>query len=228
MLLHEDRLDGAISSKSIGLGETVRVTTKMGDQLDRGRVKASSPFGLLLVCSDGEREVENFYSDRFYLFIPEVREERPVILREDPRKHNIMDMSPDERVRHKLRMLEQDEEPEEVPGSEDPTAVPDGPEGGMDDGTPPENEMDTQVDVDALPDDIKAAIITTKEMDPEGVNTLLTLVGDAAVKGLQRAGVASTEQLGLAQAIQNATYAVLTRRGLARDTLKDVKPKKKK
>jgi hypothetical protein len=62
-------------------------------------------------------------------------------------------------------------------------------------------------------------------MDPEQVNTLLALVGDAAVKGLNRAGVASTEILGIGQKIQNAAYAVLTRHGLARDTLKEVKKK---
>jgi len=207
---------------SVGLGETVSVTTKMDEPVERGRVKASSQFGLLLVCSDGEREIEQFYSDKFYLFIPEAREDRPVMLREEPRKRNIMDMSLDDRVREKLRMIEQDE----VPDVTDPTDAP--PEKvPQNTDAPPEGEMDTQVDVNALPADIKAAIITTKEMDPEGVNTLLTLIGDAAVKGLSRAGVASTEMLGLGQAIQNAAYAVLTRRGLARDTLKD-DPKKKK
>ena len=222
MLLHEDRLQGSVGAMSVGLGETVSVTTKMGEPVERGRVKASSQFGLLLVCSDGEREIEQFYSDKFYLFIPEVREDRPVILREEPRRRNIMDMSPDDRVREKLRMIEQDEVPEVTdPTDAPPEEVPQNTD------APPEGEMDTQVDVNALPADIKAAIVTTKEMDPEGVNTLLMLIGDAAVKGLSRAGVASTEMLGLGQAIQNAAYAVLTRRGLARETLKD-DPKKKK
>lgn len=219
MLLHEGRLDGAVSAGRIGLGEVVRVTTKMGAQVDRGRVKAASPGGIMLVCSDGEREVDQFFSEAFYLFVPEPRTDRPVLLREGPRKDNIMDRSPDERVAAKLRMLEQDEEedpeldPEEAPAEapeEEPAAAPEGP-------------PDTQVDTDALPDDIKRAIITTKEMDPEQVNTLLALVGDAAIKGLTRAGVASTEILGIGQKIQNATYAVLTRHGLARETLREKK-----
>jgi len=226
MLLHEDRLEGAVGASVIGLGETVRVTTKMGEHVENGRVKAGSHLGLLLVCSDGEREVENYYSDKFYLFIPEARQDRPVALREDPRKHSITDMSPDDRVRLKLEQepegpdvaAGEPEEPEQEVMPDDAAAEPE----------EPADAENTSVDVEALPDDIKAAIITTKEMDPEGVNTMLTLVGDAAVKGLQKAGVAQTEMLGVAQKIQDAAYAVLTRNGLARDTLKDVKKKKKK
>jgi len=220
-MLHEGRLDGAVSARKLGLGETVRVTTKMGDPVERGRVKAASPRGIMVVSSDGERTAEHFFSEDFYLFHPEPVLEQPVLLREDPRKRNIMDMSPDERVAVKLRMLEQGEEDPEMDASA-AEAEPEDPSAGE---PPPEGPPDTQVDTDALPADIKRAIITTKEMDPEQVNTLLALVGDAAVKGLNRAGVASTEILGIGQKIQNAAYAVLTRHGLARDTLKEVKKK---
>lgn len=224
-MLHEDRLDSAVAAGKVGLGEVVHVTTKMGDHIVSGRVKAGSAVGLLVVSTDGEREVESFFSEQFYRFVPQVREDQPVLLREQPRKRPISDMSPDERVQRKLQRLEQDEEP----GAEDPAVDPAAAEepGSPAPEVPPEDTVDTQVDVNKLPDDIKQAIVTTKEMDPEGVNTFLTLVGDSAVKGLSRAGVAQTELLGVAQAVQNAAYNVLVRRGLARDTLKD-EPKRKR
>jgi len=236
MLLHEGRIDSAVPASHIGLAETVSVTTKMGAGIARGFVKAASPDGLLVVISDGERKVEQFFSEQFYLFIPEegARPEAP--LAELPSKRDLMDLSPDERVRRRLGIIEQDDEGDSEGSEEEDDDFgddEDDDDGKKDKEKDKEKERgrkgppDSKVDTSKLPDDIKNAVISSKEMDPGDVNVLLSEVGDTAAKSLKRAGVSETEVFGLSQKIANAVYAVLTRNGLARDTLKGERGAKK-
>lgn len=236
MLLHEGRIDSAVPAGQIGLSETVSIATKMGADIARGVVKGASPEGLLVVLNDGEREVEQFFSEQFYMFIPEGGERPEPPLAEPPSKRDLTDLGPDERVRYKLGISEQDDEDEEPKGGEeedDDFGDDEGDDGSKDKekGKQKEKERkgppDSKIDTSKLPDDIKNAVISSKEMDPEDVNVLLSEVGDTAAKSLKRAGVSETEVFGLSQKIANAVYAVLTRNGLARDTLKGERGAKK-
>lgn len=79
-----------------------------------------------------------------------------------------------------------------------------------DDDKPPAADTGSAVNVDDLPDDIRDAIVSSKEMDEGQLNSVLGEISDAAMKGLKRSNVKETEIFGLVQQIQDATYEVLT------------------
>jgi len=71
-------------------------------------------------------------------------------------------------------------------------------------------DPDSAIDTDQLPDDIKQAIISTKDMDEGQLNGVISECSDAALKALKRTGIAETEVFGLVQKISDALFEVLT------------------
>lgn len=217
-LLHEERLDNTIASGRIGLHEVVEVRTKMGEHVTYGEVISATPWGIVV---RNENKSANFYPDRLYLFAviePEVEEVAATLL---------TDKSPDSRVEAKLAQMEQSGATQ--PGSKGKTSgstiIPDdedeedGQEDGevkkekdepKDDEKPPVAKTTSAIDPEKLPADIKKAILSSKQMDSEQLNSVLGEVSDAAMKALKRTGIRETEIFSLIHKIQLQVYRVLT------------------
>lgn len=222
-VLHEDRLDNTVEAGRIGIGETVHVRTRMGEHVITGEVTTTSPWGLSV--KEDSRAV-NFYSDDFYLFSPK----EPVL---PTRAGNLLtDMTPDERVSQKLKIMEV-----EQGGKTGATSIDDPDDHERDNEKSKEKEekkdkkdkktkkveKDTDkkpdgsvVDPNDLPDDIKNSIISTEEVSPEQLNSVLGDIGDAAMKALKRVNVNETEVHGVVQEIQNAVHNILVKEGKAK------------
>jgi hypothetical protein len=238
-LLHEERLDGAVAAGEAGIGELLDVRTKMGNSLAYGEVMSSTPFGVVLRQEDG---ADHFYAEQYHLFFA-VTPDLEVV-----DGNMLSDSSPDARVRAKLSAMGEAGDPQPGggghaktldkaggPDSDDTAPGEDDSENGDD--KPPEKppeptgdkplaKPESAVDVEALPQDIKDAVISTNQMDKEQLNSVLSELSDAAMKGLKRVGVAETEIFGTVQRIQNSAYRVLT--GQPPPPPKGTKPGKKK
>jgi hypothetical protein len=239
MLLHEDRLDGAVEPGRLGPGELVDVRTKMGRSLSYGEVMSTTPMGVVVREENGQ---DKFFSEGYHLFFvvtPDL---------ESMAANLLSDSSPDARVRAKLDAMAEAGDPQPGGGGHakaldqpgEPNGDDEAPGEGDDDNgddKPPEKppeptgdkplaKPESAVDVNALPKDIKDAVISTNQMDKEQLNSVLAEVSDAAMKGLKRVGVAETEIFGTVQKIQNSAYRVLT--GHPPPAPKGSKPGKKK
>lgn len=218
--LADRRLDGALPCGTLGIGETVEVRTRMGALVARGEVYANTPFGVTLRENGTEHR---FYADPLYLFMveePEVEEVAADLLTDGGGL-----LHPDARVEAKLRRFHEDgvgavggeggnaaqpvTEPE---GEEEPTPA---------EAAAPADDT-TGIDPEALPDDIKQAVVTVTKMDGDQLNYVLAQVGQASMSALRRSGVTEAELHGIVQKIQNKTYTVLTGKS-AREWKKDVK-----
>jgi len=71
-------------------------------------------------------------------------------------------------------------------------------------------DPDSSIDTENLPDDIKQAIVSAKDMDEGQLNSVLSDISDAALKALKRSGVADGELFGLVQKISDSSFEVLT------------------
>ena len=212
-MLHESRLDNVVDCGEIGIGETVDVRTKMGSLIGGGDVIGQNPFGLIVRDNNGS---DVFFSSKFHLF--------SVVENDvDVRVANVItDMSPDDRVELKLRTMSErgDAGGDAGKGSAKPIEKADGKDGKDGDSGDADDAQggeggpvaspDTAVDTDALPDDIKKAIIRYDQMDASQLQSVLSEISDAAMKSLKRAGVRETEIFGVVQKIQDASYGVLT------------------
>ena len=201
--LRERRLDGAVPFGSLGCGETVEVRTRMGALVGRGEVYAASPFGVTL--REGGTE-HRFYHGDYFLFLPEEPE-----LSEEP-TNMLADAHPDERVRAKLRVVAEQGEPEAAGNTAEP--VDDDGDAPAEEPTAPEQaavaDDASSVDVNALPDDIKKAVVTVQKLDGDQMNYVLAQAGQALMSALRRSSVSEAELHGLVQRSQNAIYRILT------------------
>jgi len=220
MLEHENRLDNTIPAGKFGDEEGVEVRTKMGSVITTGHVMSVMPFGLIVRESTGDTK---FYAENLYLFAS-LEGPPPTVV-----KDQLNDMSLDSRVQKKL--IDMGEAGDPTPGETgakplDPKATDDdykdkdgekGKKGG-DSGDKKDDEKkkdavadpDSAIDTDQLPDDIKQAIISTKDMDEGQLNGVIRECSDAALKALKRTGIAETEVFGLVQKISDALFEVLT------------------
>lgn len=220
-LLHEDHLDGAIQSGDIGLSEIVEVRTKMGNLVTQGEVVSSTPWGIAIREGVG---VQNFYADQLYLFSvvePELEEMASNLL---------TDKSPDARVEAKMAQMEAGDPQPGSKGSAAGSTLPsdgddkdgddkDGDDDEGDDkgnGEPEDDDPEapakpgSSIDAEKLPEDIKKAILSAKQMDDGQLNGVLGEISDAAMKALKRTGIKETEIFGLVGKIQQSTYRILT------------------
>ncbi|MFA4971348.1 MAG: hypothetical protein WC683_01960 [bacterium] len=198
------RLDAAVPHGTLGIGEVVEVCTRMGARVARGEVCAATPFGVTL---REEGTVSHFYHGDFYLFLPEdpeLPEEAPDLL---------VDAHPDVRVRARLRALgEQGDDAEAAGNTAEPVDA--GAEAPAEEPTPDEQaavaDDTSSVDVNALPDDIKKAVVTVQRLDGDQMNYVLAQAGQALMSALRRSNVSEAQLHSLVQRSQNAIYKILT------------------
>jgi hypothetical protein len=203
-----ERLDAAVPAGTLGVGEVVEVRTRMGDLLGRGEVYASTPFGITL----REGAVDHrFYTAEYCLFFPE-EPELPEVASD-----LLTDAHPDDRVQAKLRALGEGGAPSGgAPEAATNTAEPveDGKDDPVEEPTAAQAgavaDDSSSVDVDALPDDIRQAVITVQKLDGDQLNYVLAQAGQALMSALRRSSVSESELHGLVQRSQNAIYRILT------------------
>lgn len=217
-LVHESRLDNTVDSGNLGIGEKVEVRTLMGGYVTIGEVKGATPFGVII--REDNRAIDTFYPSNVHLFVV-VEQEVEV-----KAANMLTDMSPDARVKDKLRSMGEAGN-EQVGGgaSAEPVDKGDDKDKGGDNkkddkkGDEPEEEApeddhvaspESSIDVEELPGDIQKAIISSEKMDEGELNSVLGEISDAAMKGLKRASIKETEIFGLVQKIQASVYRILT------------------
>jgi hypothetical protein len=200
---HERRVDGAVPGGKLGIGETVEVRTRMGVPVVRGDVCAVTPFGVTLRV---EGTAHQFFAEQFYLFVPEEAEAPTVAA------NMLADAHPDARVRAKLHPVDEQDSPEAPANNAAP--VDDKAGAPAEEPTPAQDKAvadDTSsVDVGALPDDIKKAVVTVQKLDGDQMNYVLAQAGQALMSALRRSSVSEAELHGLVQRSQNAIYRILT------------------
>jgi hypothetical protein len=220
MLEHEKRLDDVVPAGKFGDGEAVEIRTKMGTTVSRGNVLSVTPFGLIVRESTGDTK---FYKDTLYLFAS-LETEPPTVV-----KDQLHDASLDARVQAKLASMSEagDPTPDDTGAKPiDPNATDadykdkDGDDKDDEEKKPEKKDDDkkkkavadpeSSIDTDKLPDDIKAAIISTHEMDEGQLNNVLRDISDAALKSLKRTGISESEIFGIIQKINDASFEVLT------------------
>ena len=229
------RIDGAVDSLALGVGERVRVTTRLGTDVCAGDVLETSQFGVRVRSGD----VQQFFAADMHLFVVEEPPEPPEVA-----VGQLGDASLDDRVRAKLAELGEAEAVD--PGDEDPVnrdgakrdVAKEAPKPEEDPGEPkkkdkgraplkrPVAEPESAVDPSKLPKDIQDAIEVDEEMDADQLETVMGLIGDAALKALKRAEVPETRLYGLVQELQAATYTVLTGEEPPKDMGAPMKPRK--
>jgi len=69
---------------------------------------------------------------------------------------------------------------------------------------------DSSVDVDSLPEDIKKSVISTIQMDEDQLNSVLSEMGDALMKGLKRVNVREPDVYSVVSDVQKAAYDIMT------------------
>lgn len=226
--LYEGRLDNAVDAGSIGIGERVDIKTRMGHEVASGEVLANVPLGIVL--KEG-----GFFDRDLYLFVP-------IIDEPEVRALNLIKSSPDERVASVLHASGDavpvfeaeklddkegdhgsDSDDKEDGDSKEPEKSDDKKQKADDDKEPLAN-IDSSVDVENLPEDIKAAIISTTQMDEDQMNGVLSEISDAAIKALKRVNVKEIEIYGVVSDIQNAIFKILTKK----PAVPSAKGKKKK
>jgi|GEM_PF-2689985 len=225
---HERRLDDTIPAGKFGDGEAVEIRTKMGVAHARGTVFSVTPFGLIVRESTGDTK---FYKSDLYLFAS-LEVDPPTVVQDQ-----LHDTSLDARVQQKLIAMGEAGDPTPADtGAKplDPNASDadykdkDGEkdkDGGDDDKDKddPEKKKDddkgkkkavadpeSSIETDNLPDDIKKAIISTKDMDETQLNGVLSDISDVTLKGLKRNGVSEREVFSIVQKINDAAFEVLT------------------
>lgn len=203
---HERRLDGAVPAGELGIGETVEVRTKMGVPIVRGDVCGVNPFGVTIKVDGIARQ---FYAEQFYLFVPE-EPDVPVVA-----SNMLTDMHPDARVAAKLGNLAE-QEPEAAGNTAQAVEPTDGsPEAAPSEEPPPQQQNavaddSSSVDMNALPPDIRKAVVTINKLNGDQMNLVLSQTGQALMSALRRSGVAEAELHGLVQRSQNAIYKIMT------------------
>lgn len=205
--LFEGRLDNAVDAGAIGIGETVDIRNKMGESVYTGDVVASTPLGLSF--NDG-----NFYDRDLYIFVPIV--EAPHVV------SNQLLSSPDDRVEYKMRIGEAEKLDKANSGDEKKDPEDDGDDSGKDseigkktkpkknddeDNAPLAN-TDSAVDVNSLPEDIRKAVISTVQMNEDQMQSVLSDIGDAAIKALKRVNIKEQEIYLAVSEIQNASEEI--------------------
>lgn len=98
--------------------------------------------------------------------------------------NDLSGMSPDERVAFKLKKMVESESDN----------------GGEEDGYP---------DIDKLPDAIKRSITVSGNLTNEKINSVLSEIGEAAMRALKRVGIREDELFGLVSQIQKKVAKVL-------------------
>lgn len=201
---YEKRLDGVIHLGEFKTDDDVEVRTKMGDVVTNGKVCSKNSSGLIIKESSGGTR---FCSGRMYLFARKTVTES-------------MDTHLDERVRQKLQSL--NEAGDTVPdntgakkmGDDDDEKEKKDKSKDIDPKEKDQKEKDDDeeetIDVDQLPGDIKASIITTDKMDESQLNSVLSDISDAALKALKRAKVSESELFGVVQKISDAANKILS------------------
>lgn len=233
MLEYEKRLDNTIPSGHFHDGADVEVRTKMGSVVSAGQVMSVMPWGLIVRESTG---ATTFYAENLYLFAS-LNEDPPTVV-----QNQLLDMSLDARVQEKLVAMGEagDPTPSDTGAKPiDPDATDDEykdkdgekNKGGdsddkKDDKDPDDKDKkkkkdavvdpESAIDTDKLPDDIKGAIISTKDMDEGQLNGVLSDISDAALKALKRTGVSESEIFELVQKISDSSFEVLTGKKMAK------------
>lgn len=183
----KNRVDNTVYFGNIGIGEKVHVKTLMGNHVCVGDVVLSSPFGVMI--KENASGNEAFFSGDLYLFSVEEAEPPTVVV------NDLSGMSPDERVAFKLKkMVESDSED----GKEKKDKESDN--GGEEDG---------KLDIDKLPDAIKKSITTVGALSGDKLNSVLSDIGEAALRALKRVGVREDELFGFVSQIQKSVAKVL-------------------
>jgi len=223
-LLYEKRLDNTIPAGSFGDAEGIEIRTKMGSIVASGHVMSVMPFGLIVRESTGDTK---FYGENLYLFAS-LEKDPPTIV-----KGQLLDTSLDARVREKLSSMGEAGDPApsntgakpiDKNATDDEYKDKDGEKakdsGDKKDDKKPEKDdekdddavadPDSSIDTENLPDDIKQAIVSAKDMDEGQLNSVLSDISDAALKALKRSGVADGELFGLVQKISDSSFEVLT------------------
>ena len=162
-MLRFRRVDRAVPSGQIGVGERVAVLTRKGHAVAEGLVASTAPVGLVVRAADGVK----FFSEDVYLFLPQGERTRR------PKVHRTLVGS--------LREARAEETP----------------------------SVDNALSSEDLPDDIQQAVAPQAQFSDDGMQKVMSAVGDAALDALKRAGVDATDLYGLVDAIQAAVSDVV-------------------
>lgn len=198
-MLAEDRLELAVESAALGVGEYVMVVTLMGNEVARGDITAIYPTtGAVQIrdvpSSDAEfrgARGDRIYDPAWYRFVPvepaPAREDHDTGVEYDDPGDSI-DEHPDRRAQAKIA---------EAKGGEKESIR-------TDTSTP-----GTSVDVDKLPPAVKKSLVGVQKMDEEQVNKVLSEIGSAALRSLRNVGVKDTDVYRTVVKIQDAVKGVM-------------------
>jgi hypothetical protein len=206
--LHEDVIRRAIPLESLSPGEDVRVVTRMGGEVSRGRVIRVFQSGCVQIREfdlehGGTQSIaDRIYDADLYLFIemdpedapgedPEFGEpeEKPVLILNDP--ENAVDSVLGSR-------FDESEAPEAAPKKADKAIS-------KSDARAPAS----RVDVEKLPADIQKRLKGVGDLDEDAVDRVMSAISESALKALRGIGVRDSEIYERVVEIQKAVRPVI-------------------
>lgn len=196
-MLVEDRLELAVESDRLGVGEYVMVVTQMGNEVSRGDITAIYPTtGAVQIREMPKNDAEfrsasgdRIYDPSLYRFVPV----EPVVAREDDEPGleyddpgSRVDEHPDQRAAEKISEAEKESSIRSDTSS-----------------------ASSSVDVDKLPPSVKKSLVGVQKMDEDQVNKVLSEVASAALRSLRNVGVKDTDVYRTVVKIQDAVKGVM-------------------
>ena len=182
---------------------TVKIYTKMGKLVDEGNAVFNNESGVML-------ENGTMYSSLIYDAVGNVE---PEIVVPDSEVVEPEKLSLEDRVNAKAEskgftvseadVAKKDSDKDGVPDSKDA-------QGGDEDGE--------GIDLDALPMDIKKAVVSAGQMDSSDLNSVLSEVGDSIVKSLRRVNMDDENVYDIVGQIQKCAKNVLTKKTVNKRT----------
>jgi len=188
-IVHEDRLNQAVESERLIVGETVVVVTKTGTFVCEGEVYSISLGGVHVRLADGKRG--RVYDPSLYSFVSVVETSEASVKSPD----NVLNDTNGTNV--PVKKDTDDVNPQKKPEKPERKSSGKGIEAG-------------DVDVDKLPPSVKKKIVGSNQLSEEHLQSVLSEIGDAAMRSLRRVGVREDEVYGMVSSVQKAALKVLS------------------